>query len=155
MPVFFETEPILIASQISELEKFIDLSFPESYKLHLMKYNGGRCTPNVFKFTENEKLTSSSIDWFLAIYEGKYDSLRNYIISFKIEEKRLPKHILPIAHDSGGNLICISCGNFDNGRVYFWSHEREIDYGKSDNNDYSNLYLVSENFDEFLGNLTS
>lgn len=41
---------------------------PAEYKEHLLKYNGGQCTPNVFKFNENGNWTESCIDWFLTIY---------------------------------------------------------------------------------------
>ena len=61
------------------------------------------------------------------------------------EEKRLPDYFVPIAHDPGGNLICISCSETENGFVYFWDHENEGN---------NNVYLISKGFNDFIGNLT-
>ena len=63
--------------------------------------------------------------------------------------------MLPIAHDSQGNIICISCGKNDYGRVYFWDHEDEVDYTESRDDDYSNLYLIADDFSSFLEGLMS
>lgn len=150
MVTFSQTESPLNQTQIVEIEEYIGLTFPDEYKEHLLKNNGGQCSPNVFKFNENGNLTKSCVDWFLAIYEGEYDNLKKYIQSYKIEKKRLPLHILPIAHDPGGNLICISCNNEDEGFIYFWDHENEIDYFTSDDKDYSNLFFVAKSFNEFI-----
>ncbi|MFZ5553758.1 MAG: SMI1/KNR4 family protein [Bacteroidota bacterium] len=153
MVAFLETENRLSIQQIEEVELLSGNSFPQQYKTHMLKYNGGRCKPNKFSFVEGEKLSSSCVDWFLAIYDGKYDNLKSYIINYKLNKKRLPTHLMPIAHDPGGNLICISCGEKDYGYVYFWDHEKEVDYSRSDDKDYSNLYLIAKSFDEFINGL--
>lgn len=150
---FNQTESALSLAQIEEVERFVGLNFPAEYKAHLLKYNGGRCSPNAFKFNECGKISESCVDWFLAIHEGDYDSLTKEIEMVKIEEKRMPSHILPIAHDPGGNLICISCGISDYGKIYFWDHENEVNYETSNDDDYSNLFLISETLDEFLNSL--
>lgn len=64
MVTFSQTESQLNSLQIEEIEKFVRLGFPIDYKNHLLKYNGGQCRPNIFKFNENEKWTESCIDWF-------------------------------------------------------------------------------------------
>ncbi|WP_394370020.1 SMI1/KNR4 family protein [Sphingobacterium micropteri] len=33
-----------------------------------------------------------------------------------------------MAHDPGGNLVCISCDSDDKGCIYFWNHENDLDY---------------------------
>lgn len=153
MVTFSQTESQLNPTQIEEIEKYVGINFPGEYKNHLLKYNGGQCIPNVFKFNENGKWTESCVDWFLAIYEGEYDNLKEYIQTYKLDEKRLPTHMLPIAHDPGGNLICISCNNDDEGFIYFWDHENEVDYNLSDDRDYSNLHLIAKGFSEFIDGL--
>lgn len=150
---FTQTEQPLYKSDIIEIEKFVGLELPYEYKKHLLEYNGGQCYPNTFSFNVNGKMTESNIDWFLAIYSGKYDNLKEYINLTKKEKKRLPKHILPIAHDSGGNLICISCGAKDYGYVYFWDHENEVDYNISNDDDYSNLYFIAKDLNTFFNGL--
>ena len=153
MATFSQMESQLNLTQIEEIEKYVGLNFPKEYKEHLLQNNGGQCSPNVFRFNENEKWTDSCIDWFLAIYDGEYDNLKKYIQTYKLEEKRLPIHILPIAHDPGGNLICTSCNTEDEGCIYFWDHENEVDYNISGDKDYSNLYFVAKSFNEFIDGL--
>ena len=154
MTTFTDTkEQLNSIQQINEVEKWIGLTFPHEYKNHLLLHNGGRCEPNIFGFIENEEPAESCIDWFLAIYDGKYNNLKDYIETYKLNEKRLPIHIIPIAHDPGGNLVCISCGKEDYGYVYFWDHDKEVNYSISGDFDYSNLYLVAKTFNSFLENL--
>jgi len=150
MVEYFNVEKQIDLFDIEEIESYVKLTFPNEYKEHLLKYNGGQCNPNIFEFSENSEITYSNIDWFLAIYEGEYDNLRKHIELLKIESKRMPIHIIPIAHDSGGNLICISCGEKDYGYIYFWDHENEIDYSFCDDYNYSNLHLISKDFNTFL-----
>ncbi|TKG87913.1 SMI1/KNR4 family protein [Puteibacter caeruleilacunae] len=144
---FFETEHKLTLDQIENVELKFGINFPDEYKSHLLKFNGGRCKPNKFSFNENGKTTNSILDWFLAIHDGKYDNLIRYYNRYKREEKRLPDPIFPIAHDPGGNLICMS---EKDGKVYFWDHEKEVNYLVEDDDNYSNLFLISNSFEEFL-----
>lgn len=149
------TERQTSIEEIKQIEELIGYQLPEEYKLHLLKYNGGMCEPNVFSFKEDGEMTSSCLHWFLAIYNGEGDNLRESIETFKLDEKRMPQHIIPIAHDPGGNQICISCDGQDKGAIYFWDHENEVDYSVSDDNDYSNLYFIASSFNEFLESLTA
>ena len=70
---------------------------------------------------------------------------------YKLEEKRMPNTFFPIAHDSGGNLICMDSND---SKIYFWDHEKEVNYYKSDDNDWSNLYFIADNLNDFISNLT-
>ena len=147
-------EKDLSLEQIEVLEKYIGLNIPQDYVKHLLQYNGGKPAPNIFRFYRNNgEFDGSDLDWFLAIYNGEYDNLKTYIDIYKKNDKRLPSHIFPIAHDSGGNLICISCGVDDYGYIYFWDHENEVDYSVSDDSDYSNLHLIAKSFKKFIDGL--
>ena len=146
MVKFFDTEKKLTLDEIKSIEAMYNLSFPDSYLKHLLAYNGGQCEPNIFEFVENEIVTESDIDWFLAIYDGEFDNLEDYIKTYKIEKTRLPLDLIPIAHDSGGNLICISSKN---GGIYFWDHEKEMPYYKKEW-EFNNVYLISENLQAFF-----
>jgi len=150
---FTETEKALTNAELNDFEEYVGLQLPEQYRNHLLTYNGGRCEPNVFDVSKNGKPNQSCIDWFLAIYDGEADNLKDYVDDVKIKVKRMPQHILPIAHDPGGNLICISCGDKDNGAIYFWDHENEVDYSIAQDDDYSNLYLIARSLHEFFDSL--
>ena len=153
MTKFIECKKKITIKDIEAVEKYVNLTFPTAYKKHLLKYNGGQPEASIFFFFENGKEVDSEIDRFLAIYDGKYDNLKNEIDTLKINEKRLPQQMLPIANDVVGNCICISCKGKDSGKVYFWDHEKEVDYNSSDDNDYSNLYFIADTFEEFLDRL--
>lgn len=149
MVKFFDTEKKLALDEIKSIEARYNLSFPVSYLKHLLAYNGGRCEPNIFEFVENEIVTESDIDWFLAIYNGEFDNLEDYIKTYKIENIRLPLDLIPIAHDSGGNLICISSKNEG---IYFWDHEKEMSHYKKEL-EFNNVYLISKSLQIFFNSL--
>ncbi|WP_138480587.1 SMI1/KNR4 family protein [Dyadobacter bucti] len=153
MVIFSETEAPVKIKDIADIEYLVGLKFPTEYREHILRNNGGKCHPNRFTFSENAAKSDSIVDWFLAIYDGEYDSLRTYSNIYKIQEQRLPFHILPIAHDPGGNLICISCGTRDYGYVYFWDHEKEVDNKIFADNNYFNLYLIAKNLLDFFDGL--
>lgn len=150
MIIFSETELALKIEEIRSLEKKLSFKLPITYVEHILKYNGGRCTPNIFSFEENGKITQSSIDWFLAIYDGEFDNFEKYFNLYKIEKKRLPNSFFPIAHDAGGNLICIDVSNEN---IYFWNHEKEVNYDIEKDDKRTNLFLIDKNFGDFLSKL--
>lgn len=154
MVIFSEKQPSTTIEAILKIEQRIALKLPDAYKKHLLINNGGRCNPNVFSFIENGIPSSSCIDWFLAIDGDEHTDFEQEYKDYKEEEKRMPMHIVPIAYDPGGNVICISCGARDYGKIYYWDHEKEVDYSISDDDNYDNLYLISDDFDAFLDCLT-
>lgn len=145
---FFNTEDNLTLNDIRSIEIKYSLSFPDEYIKHLLVYNGGQCSPNIFEFSENGQATESNIDWFLAICDGKFDNLEDYITIYKVNEIRIPGSFIPIAHDPGGNLICISCS--DN-RIYFWDHERET--VNTNHHHPENVYFIANNLTELFNML--
>ncbi|MEL6850488.1 MAG: SMI1/KNR4 family protein [Bacteroidota bacterium] len=147
---FIETEKQIAGNEIKELELKLNFKFPDSYKDHILKNNGGRCEPNVFFFEEQGTSSNSSVDWFLAIYDGEYDNLENYFVMYKIAEERMPNSLFPIAHDPGGNLICMDSRD---GKIYFWDHEKEPSHKNPIFNGWENVYFVSNSINEFLKNL--
>ena len=153
MVAFLDTLPPATVAELNELEQYAGLTFPELYRQHLLLYNGGKCEPNVFHFIENGNSTSSMVDSFLPTRQEGWGSLRDYIETYKIDEKRLPSFIIPIADDPGGNLICISCEQGDLGSIYFWDHETEVDYTVEEDSVRTNLYRISNSLHEFLTSL--
>ncbi len=147
------TEIEIGAYEIAKIEKILGYTFPNEYKKHILKFNGGQCNPNKFKFDNNGTIEESSIDWFLAIYDGEYDNLAHYIQIYKIQSKRMPSDLFPIAHDPGGNLICISSNPKSYGFIYFWDHESEINEYSDIEFMYENIYLISNSFKQFLSSL--
>lgn len=140
-------------STIILIEKVIGYSLPVSYIGY--KANNGiqRLQPNIFYFKDkNGRSNGSDLNYLYSDDDNSYNIIKNIEI-YKISTKRMPVHIVPIGEDSGGNQICISCGEKDYGYIYFWDHENEVDYSVSDDSDYSNLYLIAKSFDEFINGL--
>jgi hypothetical protein len=134
--------------EIERIERRWGFIFPEEYKSFLLKHNGG-FPPilNMFKFEDGD-YGDSLVDWFLAIYDGKHDNFEHYYEVYKVKEQRLLENLVAIAHDPGGNLICLSVVGEDRGAVYFWDHEKEEDVATS-----RNVRLIAPSFNEFLEKL--
>lgn len=131
---------------VAQLEDSLRIKLPAPYRKFLMEYNGGRPSLPRFEFKGSTK--GSSVGWFLGIHDKKYNNLPKYLETYR---GRIPSNFFPVAHDPGGNLICISVAGADRGRVYFWDHERESEDGALP--DYSNVILIAGSFDEFLRDL--
>lgn len=143
--IFEETKNPTTESEIASLEKRLNITLPNQYRDHILKYNGGYPSKECF---DTQGGGRSKIHYFYAIYNGKYSNFENTYTKFKIKQNRLLPHIFPIAHDEGGNQICISIGENDYGYVYFWDHEEE-----DDEPSYENMYLIANSLNEFLDNL--
>lgn len=139
---------------LSKVEKRLKIKLPEEYRRFLLAHNGGRLTPSVFKFKgQSGAYADSCVDWFLAVYDGEYNNFETYFERYKVERVRLPVELVPIAHDPGGNLICISLADFDRGSIYFWDHEHEHESTGKSVSSHTNVHLIADSIDEFLGSL--
>lgn len=135
----------LTSGQLVAVEQRLGIHLPEAYRDFLLAHNGGRPKPNVFQTQDG---TGSSIDWFLGIHNGPYDNFEGYFINYKVTRLALPGNLVPIGHDPGGNLICLSVQGEDTGAVYFWDHERETSPPT-----YANVHLIADSFEGLLDSL--
>lgn len=120
---------------LSEATNDINQLIPDYYLKFLLSGKGKSYRGKVFDFKVNGKKEQSDIAAFFVILP---DKMLNIETNFNIVKDRLPEGMLPIAHDSFGNLILL---NFTSNKIYFWNHEIE----KS--------YLISNSFTEFLNSL--
>ena len=63
----------------------------------------------------------------------------------------IPQNTFPIGEDEFGNKILISMELADRGKIYFWNREHQTPEGSIP--DYSNLFLLASNFDDFISEL--
>lgn len=130
--------------EIKGLENKFRFQFPNEYREHLLKYNGGYPDKSYFK--------GSCVDYFL---EFEKESSLDFYYVFRVfkdkEDPRMPRNIIPIASDPFGNFICISVEGEDLGFIYFWRHEEEVEDGEIP--DYRNMSLKAKSFNEFMNNL--
>ena len=80
---------------------------------------------------------------------GGYDILGN----LEQYQGRIPSHLLPIADDPGGNIVCLCVRGANRGAVYFWDHNDEKTVGEGKEPGDSNVYKLSDSFDHFIQGL--
>jgi hypothetical protein len=138
--------------EIILLEEQLKFNLPSDYKVFLLDY-GLSAFEGYICFTFQENYTQDNkglLDVFFGIYPNDvYDLIYNY----NTYQGRIPSHLLPIANDPGGNIICISTSSDSLGSIYFWDHEEEVVVEQNEEIDTSNLYLVANSFDEFMNSL--
>lgn len=134
----------LSGPDISRVEKQLGVVLPDDYRKFLLQHNGGRPKLKVFPIYGDLADDQALLEHFYCISDGdEYDLARNEISL----RGRLPKDMLAIGEDPGGNYICISLSNKDFGRIYYWDHEGELE---NITTGQSNLYFVANSFGELL-----
>jgi len=143
----------LTESTISDFEVNFNIKLPDDYKVFLLGSNGGVPGGNwCFDFIENGSTikTSSVISYFEVLYAEEtmeVDDLRAGYVAL-VESGQVPSTLLPIADDPFGNIIFISVGEDDFGRVYFGNHELEVP-----ETGYLVMSQIAETFSEFMDKL--
>ena len=139
---FFDNFEKIRQNDVSVLEKSLGFDLPESYKNYLIKFNGGRVKPN--KFKSNDSQIESDIQFFFGITKNEnYDIEKKYRYFLDIISNETM--LLPIAIDSGGNLILLSCSKDKFESIYFWGH----DIADSERN----TFLITTSFKKFTSDL--
>ena len=122
------TKPVGEA-ELLRAEASLAVSIPEGYRAFLEATDGGR--PNEGTFSPNIGVTE-----FLGAWE---------IVSVRSRLRgRLAETLLPIAGAEGGNYICISVAEGQEGAIYFWDHQLEED-GATER--------LAASFDDFVSQL--
>ena len=132
-------EKNVTATEVDKFAIYHGLQLPAEYKDFLVYSNGGKPNTKMRLVELSSGMPLTSVRYFLALSAVNHFSLEWHYDSYK---GRIPFGLLPIATDSGGNLICISLRREDVGAVYFWDHESEDSQDK--------LLLVANSFAEFL-----
>ncbi|QNF29999.1 SMI1/KNR4 family protein [Metabacillus elymi] len=143
MAEIFGSNHNLSLEQIVQFESENDVKLTELYKKFLLKWNGGKVKPNLFKISDEQG--PSVLNVFYGIGD-MYDNLTDFI---DIMNERLPSEFIPIADDPAGNTVCLGTKDTYYDNIYFWDHEQE-----SENpDDMSNMYFLANDINEFLGDL--
>ena len=144
---YFQTTP----EALEEFEKKWNILFPEDYKTFLLQQNGGKPEVTIFPITNNPSGNKGIITDFFGINTYDSNDLNSVFETYK-STHRLPQSYFPIAQDPGGNLICLSYGGENVGKVFFWDHEGEYEEGEQPG--YRNMYLIADTLPQFLDSLT-
>lgn len=146
------SERPLTEEDVARAEAELGVALPPAYRRFLLAHNGGRPAPADFKIAWRGQPFSpgwrtSTVGDFHAIYDG--DAV-NLLVDARTYKDRLPKGVLPVAEDPGGNLVVIGTEGDATGKVFFWVHELE---GEFDETDAANLGAIADDFDAFLAGL--
>jgi cell wall assembly regulator SMI1 len=135
---------------VAAVEEQLGYHLPEDYRRFILAHNGGRPVPDYFPIQGNPYFGDhASVHELHCIASGEYLDLRRQVQVFR---DRVPPELLPIAHDPGGNLLCLGVSGLEYGKVYYWDHEQQVAEGETP--DYENVYLVADTFADFLEQLS-
>lgn len=118
---------------IKQVEVASGLSFPDSYREFLMKYNGGSFMECIFHGGEIGPLVVVSFFSVMAADGPSLDAAIRNMSDY------LPPSCIPFADDPGGNVFYIDLDS--GGHVFFWEHETR------------RTYSLSEDFGRFVASL--
>ena len=138
--------PALTENDLRQLESRLGSDLPGSYREFLLRFNGGRPTPSHFD-VPNWPVRESLVNDFNGVVPGAYNDLEK---DLDLLQDRIPKDLIPIADDPGGNVILLGVGGPYHDHVFFWDHDNEpFDAGES-LEEYPNVYPIAQDFRSFL-----
>ncbi len=133
----------LAEEDVAELERLIGRRLPDDYRAFLLANNGGMPVPDAFPIHGFPEEDEGEIQVFFGIgREVESSDLSWNVNTFK---ERVPPNLLPIACNSGGDLICLSVSGDDVGAGLFWDSTDERDAPG-----YENVYKISDTFKGFV-----
>lgn len=143
LPRMKDVKMPLTYADVDAFEKRQNVTLPRQYREWLLRFNGGRPVPGEFSLPGRDSL--EGVAWFFAIHDGEHNNLDTECRYWRITTGRLPSTLIPIAGDGSGSLICVSIGEADLGKVYFWDHEAETEPPTT-----ANLDPVANSFNAFV-----
>lgn len=127
--------------QIEIFEQTNNIKFPMLYRDFLLKYNGGRVEPNVFRISSEEEESA------LNVFYGIGDMRNNLQKKFGFFDEILEIGFIPIASDSGGNQVCLGMQEEFYDQIFYWIHDGEYEDAMD------NMHFLAKNISVFIDNL--
>jgi SMI1 / KNR4 family (SUKH-1) len=138
--------------QIDHVEALLGVTLPIAYRKFLLATNGGRPDPDGIDISWSADQTrcdhwrTSLVSRFLAIHDGEKANFVEY--NLETFKGRIPPDTIAIAYDAGGNLILLGVGEENNGKVFFWVKDHEVEEGETPG--YDNVGILADSLTEFL-----
>jgi hypothetical protein len=105
--------------RIQEFEQRAGVVLPDAYRAFLLRTNGGEPTPDRL-LVPGWRGKSTSINRFFGLETGgQYDIER----TLRGVGAYAPPGFVPMAEDTGGNLLLLGLNAQYLGKVFFWDHE--------------------------------
>jgi len=136
---------------IAAFEGKIGFALPLDYRAFLSEFNGGEPQNPVFEWkSRGDSYADSAVRYFFSITEKPtFSLLHKYTIY--AGAGRIAPEMLPIAGDSGGNLVLLALAGENAGRLFFWDHDIEGVVENSTSADH--LIPIANSFGEFCDKL--
>jgi hypothetical protein len=134
------------SEDLDSIEQQYGFRLPSEYRKFLLEY--GRIDfPTGISYLLKERVPEvARLGDFYDLQSDGFNNLRKNIDTYR---GRMAFNIIPIADCPGGDLICIGVIKEVYGRIFFWDHNQEK-FDPSENELWSNVYLVSDSFLGFI-----
>jgi hypothetical protein len=143
MITFLDPAPAITTADLADVERRFGFSFPSLLRSIYLEFNGGIPSENRYRDENGECIVHE----FLSIKTGPPElTLESTLRRVTIDQKILPKSLIPFAVDPGGNFYC-----FDTG----WRKPKSIVLyrtGFSENDDQAVDYLC-DSMEDFIARL--
>ena len=140
-------------ADVEAFEAEIGTALPDDYRQFLLRCNGGRL--DWFRFdgpTPDGRKWSAVISEVGGLREESDLSLRAAHRCYQGSELQIPRSLLWIMGDPGGNGICLGLTGSYRGRVYFWIHDEQPAPEEWDGEveTAGNVVLLADSFSDFV-----
>jgi cell wall assembly regulator SMI1 len=143
-----EPRPPVSADELTTAERRLEElghRIPPSYKAFLADHDGGEPVRNRFTYEGEGEVEDGIVQVFIGVAPSPDGDL---VTKAKVMLDRLPRGVIVIADDPGGNHVCLDGRDGSDGPVLFWDHEYE-----GDPPDEANLYVIAPDLRTFLDEL--
>lgn len=133
---------------VDVLEASLGCRLPEDYREFLLATNARQirpCVIPVMGFPRGDRLVAHEFTCFCPQESCDFSQ------RISIYAGRVPKGMLPLASDPGGNLFVMDLNPSSFGTVSFWERAYEVEEGEAPTMD--NVYNVAPSFSDFLARL--
>src|SRR5262245_38306228 len=134
-------------SEIEAFEAEVGARLPDDYRRFLLRSNGGTLGGKYFFENAEAYVVVNSVGGFQASY-----SLRGARGCYQGHPARIPRALVWVMDDPGGNAVCLGVTGKHRGLVYFWVHDEEPDPDDWDGEVETapNIRLLANSFTEFV-----
>jgi hypothetical protein len=139
------------SDEISSWERVQGITLPKDYRDFLVRYNGGKVYPRMFKHKMGSLQAGPFIDDSGVTYLDLLYPWETVEMHWqgKTYGQGVPSRHLVIGENPGGIQVLMSLLQHDKGSIYSWFHSR-TPWGKVGNTE---KYLLANSFSEFLTGL--
>lgn len=151
---FHDCEKSITDQEIKTIEGNLNLTFPEDFKRHYLRWNGGVPSKPMFE-NENIDYDYIEISDFIAMkYAHEFADDPDFTLEGRVvnewKNHEVPPCLIPYALDWGGNYLCL---HKENGKIYYYVRDVWSDNISTEANFARNSILIADSFTEFLSYL--